>query len=245
MKIIPLSEGAFTVDKTKAFNPFDEDTDNIRDRPVGSLLVEVQPFLVVTSQDVLLLDAGLGFVTKHGALQLHRNIIDQGIDPSQVTKVLMTHLHKDHSGGVCMITNGVSGLSFPSAKYIIQQQELELALSGSSSSYKKEELLCLKDAPQVELVNGNGAISDYIAYELTAAHSQFHQVFWIRDQGQTVFFGGDDAPQFQQMKNRYVAKYDYDGKKCMELRQQWLDKGTEEHWTVLFYHDIKRATITL
>ena len=53
------------------------------------------------------------------------------------------------------------------------------------------------------------------------------------------FFGGDDAPQLQQMKTRYAAKYDYDGKKAMELRQKWWEEGEEEGWTFLFYHDIK------
>jgi hypothetical protein len=41
------------------------------------------------------------------------------------------------------------------------------------------------------------------------------------------------------MKNRFRAKYDYDGKKSMELRQQFLEQGTREGWTFLFYHDIK------
>ena len=61
MKIIPLSEGAFTVDKTKLFIPFDTDADDLQKRAAGSLLVEVQPFVIVTSKDILLLDTGLGF----------------------------------------------------------------------------------------------------------------------------------------------------------------------------------------
>jgi hypothetical protein len=48
MQIIPLSEGAFTIDKTKRFVPFDTAQDDLQQRPVGSLLVEVQPFAVVT-----------------------------------------------------------------------------------------------------------------------------------------------------------------------------------------------------
>jgi len=41
------------------------------------------------------------------------------------------------------------------------------------------------------------------------------------------------------MKSKFVAKYDYDGKKCMELRQQWWQDGISKHWQFLFYHDIK------
>jgi hypothetical protein len=59
------------------------------------------------------------------------------------------------------------------------------------------------------------------------------------DGNQRIFFGADDAPQLQQMKSRFVAKYDFDGKKCMELRQKWWQQGEQEKWTFLFYHDIK------
>ena len=44
--IIPLSEGVFTIGGDKIFVPFDESKDVLEDRPIGSLLVEIQPFLV-------------------------------------------------------------------------------------------------------------------------------------------------------------------------------------------------------
>ena len=53
------------------------------------------------------------------------------------------------------------------------------------------------------------------------------------------FFGGDDAPQLQQMKIKYKTKYDYDPDKAMQLRQQWWEQGGREGWKFLFYHDIK------
>ena len=60
MKIIPLSEGSFSIDQTKQFVPFNKENDDIQQRPTGSLLVEVQPFVVITSEDILLLDGFLG-----------------------------------------------------------------------------------------------------------------------------------------------------------------------------------------
>jgi len=241
MKIIPLSEGSFTIDKSKQFVPFDESKDNLQKRPVGSLLVEVQPFVVVTSEDVLLLDAGLGFTNSDGTLQIHDNLMKAGINPSDVTKVLMTHLHKDHAGGVGIEEkdNRKNNLAFPSATYYIQRKELEFAFEKGFPSYITDELECLKNASQLNFLDGNGVIEGYISYEVTSAHSPFHQVFKIIDDGEIVFFGGDDAPQLHQMRTRFVAKYDYDGKKCMELRHQWWQRGEQEHWKFLFYHDIK------
>ncbi len=239
MRIIPLSEGTFTIDKTKLFVPFDEGRDSIQERTSGSLLVEVQPFVVITSKDILLLDTGLGF-EKNGTLQLHQNLMDAGINPSEVTKVLMSHLHKDHAGAVGIEREGLgSRLSFPNARYYIQRGELAFAFEKGFPSYITEELVCLQNSAQVELLGEEGTIDGYIQYKVTGAHSPYHQVYWIRDEQEIFFFGGDDAPQLQQMRHRFVAKYDNDGKKAMELRQEWWKKGEKEKWTFLFYHDIK------
>lgn len=240
MQIIPLSEGAFTIDKSKLFIPFDVSTDDLQQRAKGSLLVEVQPFAVVTPEDILVLDTGLGFES-NGTMQIHQNLIQAGIDPAKVTKVLLSHLHKDHSGGIAKLnTNtGKREPSFPNATYYIQKSELSYAFEKGFPSYITEELECIKAFDKVVLLDGDGVIDGYIRYEVTGAHCPYHEVFWIVDGGETIFFGADVAPQLQQMKTRFVAKYDYDGKKCMELRQQWWQKGEKENWTFLFYHDIQ------
>lgn len=239
MQIIPLSEGVFTIDKTKIFTPFDLDTDDLQKRPVGSLLVEVQPFVVITRKDVLLLDTGLGF-SKNGTLQLYTNLIANNIAPESITKVLMTHLHKDHAGGVSVKDKlGNYHLSFPKATYYVQKKEMEFAMETGFPSFMAEEIALLQYEQNVVMLDGDGTIDDYISYHVTGGHSPYHQVYWIKEKNETIFFGGDDAPQLQQMKNKFVAKYDFDGKKCMELRQQWWQKGQQEDWTFLFYHDVK------
>lgn len=241
MKIIPLSEGTFTVDATKQFVPFSVSEDSLKSRPPGSLLVEIQPFVIVTSKDVLVLDTGLGFTTADGTLQLHNNLIQAGINPLDVTKVLMTHLHKDHAGGIGRNDTVLQKqfLSFPNATYVVNRQELEIAVSNLSKSYATSDVEALVNSDQLLLVESEGFLDDTIQYQWTGAHSPWHQVFWIRESGETVFFGGDVAPQLMQMKSRFLAKYDFDGKRAAELRSQWWQQGQEENWTFLFYHDLK------
>ncbi|MGN6618370.1 MAG: MBL fold metallo-hydrolase [Ilyomonas sp.] len=240
MKIIPLSEGVFTIDKTKVFVPFDLETDELQQRPAGSLLVEVQPFAVITKKDVLLLDTGLGF-SKKSELQIYSNLKANDIQPENVTKVLLTHLHKDHAGGVSKKDNlGHYDLAFPNAIYYVQQKEFDYAFETGFPSFITDEVALLQSNSRVVFLDGSGTIDGYIHYQISGAHSPHHQVFWIEEDDQTIFFGGDEAPQLQQMKSRFVAKYDYDGKKAMQLRQQWKEEGEKKGWTFLFYHDVKK-----
>ncbi len=246
MKIIPLSEGAFTVDKTKQFVPFNKEKDTMQNRPAGSLLVEIQPFCIVTSKDIIIIDTGLGFSNADGTLQIHQNLVNEGINPLDVTKVLLSHLHKDHSGGISRENKVMQNksFSFPNAVFFVNKSELDFALQKGKPSYSPEEFDILLNNDKVQLLDENGVIDNYITYHVSGGHSPFHQVFWIEEEEQKIFFGGDVAPQLQQMKNRFIAKYDYDGKKCMELRQQWWQQGLAEKWTFLFYHDIKTPVYT-
>ncbi|MBO9619706.1 MAG: MBL fold metallo-hydrolase [Niabella sp.] len=243
MKIIPLSEGSFTVDATKKFIPFRLSEDEMTARPQGSLLVQIQPFLVVTSKDIILLDTGLGFNQHTGdQLQLVQQLAENGFQTGDITKVLMSHLHKDHTGG--MINPATGKPTFEKATYYIQEREVAYAKERGAPSYDFAKIEAVFSGSVELLKEDTGVIDGYIHYSVTGAHSKYHQVFWIRENDETVFFGADDAPQYQQMKHRFAAKYDFDGKKAMELRTQWWEQGKQEQWQFLFYHDTRKPVAT-
>jgi glyoxylase-like metal-dependent hydrolase (beta-lactamase superfamily II) len=239
--IFPLSEGVFTVGHDKQFVPFHLGTDELNARPTGSLLVEVQPFLVVTDRDVIVLDTGLGFHNSDGVLQIHDNLREHGYEPGMVTKVLLTHLHKDHAG--CLVFKDDRGpvkTTFPNADYYIYRPEADFALQTGLPSYHTEDIEPLLATTQVKWLEGEqGTIDGYIHFTHSGGHCPQHIVFLIDDGKDKIFFGGDEAPQLKQLKMKYVAKYDFDGKKAMTLRAQFAEKGRAEGWQFLFYHDVK------
>lgn len=247
MQIIPLSEGSFTIDATKQFIPFTVGEDELKERSRGSLLVEIQPFAVVTEKDVILLDTGLGFCDEEGVPMIHRNLQKAGIEPYRVTKVLLSHLHRDHAGGISYLSKDGNErfISFPYATYYCQRREFELAMSKDSASYQPEYVRILEEYSGVKwLEQDQGWINENIYFELSAGHSRFHQVFSIQEKGKTIFFGGDEAPQLQQLKNKFIAKYDKDGRRAMELRKKWWEDAATDHRTFLFYHDIQTPLYT-
>lgn len=235
IQVFTLNEGSYSVDITKKFIPFDPQKDNPKDRP-ASLFIHVQPFLVKLNDTLILLDTGLGYSDENGNLHLHENIKKAGFNPDDVDLVLMSHLHFDHSGGMVHDVDGKLELSFPHATYVMQQGEWETAFSSKSSSYKSHIFEYLQRNAQIKLIEGSGKLTDEISFELTGAHCPYHQVFLINDGKDKVFFGGDVLPEPEELLRKFIAKYDFDGRKAMELRDEFGKKAAAENWKCLFYH---------
>ena len=241
MKIFPLYEGSYSVDITKKFIPFDPAIHDPKDRP-ASLFVHVRPFLIQTSRDLIVIDTGLGYADEQGELWLHRHIRHAGFSPEDVTLVLMSHLHFDHSGGMVKQADGRMEISFTNAEYVIQRGEWEAAYSKPSKSYDTSIFDVLQRSGCIRFVEGNGQLNEQIAFEVSGGHTEFHQVFSIREGGETVFFGGDVLPEPEQLIRKFMAKYDFDPRLTMELRESYGQKAAAEGWTCLYYHAKTKAS---
>ncbi len=241
LQVFPLYEGSYSVDASKKFIPFDTEKDNPKDRP-ASLFIHVQPFLVKLNDTLILLDTGLGFSDENGELILHKNIKKAGFNPADVSLVLMSHLHFDHAGGMVHTHAGKTEVSFANAIYIIQSGEWENAFINESASYHTQIFEFLQRNAQLAFVTNTGQLTDEIAYELTGAHCPYHQVFLIDDGKDKVFFGGDVLPEGEELLKKFIAKYDFDGRKAMELREEFGKRAVAENWNCLFYHAKNKAT---
>jgi glyoxylase-like metal-dependent hydrolase (beta-lactamase superfamily II) len=240
MQVFTLHEGSYSVDATKKFIPFNPATDNPKDRP-ASLFIHVQPFLIQLGNQLILLDTGLGYSDENGELHLHKNIKKAGFDPHDVDLVLMSHLHFDHSGGMVHHVGDKMQISFPNATYVMQRGEWETAFTSTSSSYHTEIFEFLQRNAQLNFVEDSGQLTEQISYELTGAHCPYHQVFLIDDGVDKVFFGGDVLPEPEELIRKFIAKYDFDGRKAMELRDEFGKKAVEERWKCLFYHSKSKS----
>lgn len=235
MKIIPLQEGNYSVSKNKEFTKLNELS------PAADLKMAINPFLVITDQEYLLLDVGLGLVDDVNKPLMHSLLEQAQVKPSRITKILLSHLHKDHMAGLGRMEEGRFVPNFPEAKIFLQKRELAFALEQKDvPSYNPRLLEKLAELPNlIFMEDDEGMISNEISYQVTGGHSPFHQVFWIREQKQTAFYGADNLPQRGYLKLHIAYKSDYDGKKAMMLRQEWERKANKEHWAVLLYHDMK------
>ena len=236
IKVVPLKEGDFYEDEVKNFLP-------IGDKVLTTeIQLAVQPFLIITDNHKTLLDVGLGY-QENGVYKIDELLAKEGLTPLDIDRVLMSHLHKDHINGLVEETEeGYIG-RYPNAQIYIQRREVafaELSMDDISFDYDiLEEALVL---PNIIWMNDDqGSIDDQITYQVVGGHTPYMQVFWIKDKEQTIFYGADNLPKHSYLEFNMAFKSDYDGKLAMKWRTEWKIQAEEEHWTILFYHDMEQA----
>lgn len=243
MKIIPLKEGNFSTSKTKDFTLLTEENFDT----VKGIKMSVTPFLIITEKDIILLDAGIGWKNENGKTVISELLEKENIHPNQVTKVLLSHLHKDHiENTITRAENGFEA-TFPNAEIYIQKRELGFAMKNQGNySFDFDTLEKLIELDNIVWMDDDkGNITDEISFEVVGGHTPFMQVFWIKENNETVFYGADNLPQEQYLKYHLAYKSDFDGRKAMELRIKWQKEAIENHWKVLLYHDLDKAVLEL
>ncbi|PZF72653.1 MBL fold metallo-hydrolase [Taibaiella soli] len=238
MRIIPLKEGNFLVSKTKEFSVLEDNDES------EGIRMAVQPFLVMTNDENILLDAGVGWL-ENGHLKLFDNLKEAHVSPESISKVLLSHLHKDHINGLVIDDENGLRLAFPQSKIYIQRREYEYALTKTDSpSFDFVRLNFLINYADIVWMDANeGAITPEINYVVTGGHTPFHQVFRIQSEGKIIFYGADNLPQSRYFDMHVAYKTDYDGKKAMQWRIQWEAQAKAEHWQILLYHDLSEPVI--
>ncbi|WP_153392218.1 MBL fold metallo-hydrolase [Chryseobacterium vaccae] len=243
MRIIPLKEGNFSASRTKDFTLLtSENFDTVK-----GIRMSVQPFLIITEHDHILLDTGIGWKTPEGKIVISEILEKENVKPEQITKLLLSHLHKDHIDGSIRLTKNGFEPVFPNAEIFIQKRELNYAMENKGNpSFDFEILEKLISLPNIIWMNEDkGQITDEISFEVVGGHTPFMQVFWIRENHETVFYGADDLPQESYLKYHLAYKTDFDGRKAMKLRLKWQKEAIENRWKILLYHDLDKAVIQM
>ena len=232
-QIHSLPEGRFTVGLDKVFVPH-ADGDPMR---AGTLFVSVCPFLVETPSEVLLLDCGLGeWAEGRGAEVLLENLQRHGVGREQVTKVLLSHLHFDHAGGAVFSLGADVLPTFPNAEYVVQRGELTAPYGPKSDEARDQVAEALDRAGQLVTVEGDGALTDEIAYFHTNGHTRDHGAFRLFSGELEVLFAGDVLPTPGQLRRKFSAKYDHDGAASQAWRDRLAAELSESGALALFYH---------
>lgn len=216
--------------------------------------------LLLKSNDKnILIDTGVGQFwdekfNKIYNINLEENTIEQalkniGIAPNEISDVILTHLHFDHTGGSTTSENNKFVPTFPNAKYHLQKKHFEYALNPSDrdkASFFKNRFKPLYDEGILNLINGSTKFDDEIELLELNGHTFSQQIVKISDNLKTVLYCGDLMPTSSHVPIPYEMGYDLQPLITIHEKKDILSKAVKDEWILVFEHDpfITAATIT-
>lgn len=240
ISIFGLQEGLYEVAGDKRFQPVQEGAPR---RP-GALRVTVRPFLVIAPGHITLLDTGLGGWGSEGWGELYANLEAHGVEPEDISCVVLTHLHPDHVGGALLEEDGFWQLAFPAAEYVIQRAEWDYARIRPHKPPLEPLLRLLERSDQLRLVEGSMALNAHLELELTGGHTPGHQAIWVHGRDGSALLAGDVLASLSQFGRRFRAKYDTDPERAYAWRTALTKRLRDRAGTVvLFYHGLHPTAI--
>lgn len=153
-------------------------------------------------QRTILIDTCIGnFKQRPGKAFFHQldtpylaRLAAAGVVPDEVDLVLNTHLHTDHVGWNTRWLDGRWVPTFPRARYVFPQHELELVRTheGHLRQVYEDSVKPVLDSGQAETVPPDGAaVGDGLRFVPTPGHTAGHMSIWLESAGQRALFAGD------------------------------------------------------
>ena len=179
---------------------------------------------------------------------LTESLAREGVRPEQVDLVINTHLHFDHAGGNTRLTNGRAVPAFPSAKYVVQKDELAHALKPTErdrASYYAQDFAPITEAGQWQFVEGDTEVLPGISVVTIPGHNLQIQAIQIRGGGKKLMYVSDLLPTRHHLPLPWIIAYDLYPLTTLETKRKWIAEFVRNGWIVVFGHDPDLAVATL
>lgn len=164
-----------------------------------------------------------------------------GLRPEEVTDVVLSHLHFDHTGGATAFQNGKTVPTFANAVYHIQKEQWDLAFQPSvrdRSSYMPENYLSLESEGRLNLIDGPvGGLFDGIDLIVSHGHTRGQQHLLVNDPAGALFFCGDMIPTAAHLPLSWLMAYDNEPLLLLTEKEEILGRAAEDGWMLCFAHD--------
>lgn len=251
-----LSEGRFEIFDDGHINRISASEKNAtssqskQDKDGVSAVVGINPILVKTGSHNVLLDAGLGWGLDEGSeysdvSNVQTNLDVFGLDTSDITHVILSHLHYDHAAGCTYNSSDLSTRpTFPNATYYVHQNEWEHALTRvdrdqntRGADYKLDEFYRLIADDKVEfLKEDSNEILEGVTAIRTGGHTPGHQVILIKSGDNTAYYLGDLLPSSDHLNRYGMSGIDVHTIRAKKEKVQLLRQASDEEAMLLFYH---------
>ena len=241
----PLYEGTFSVGLDKKFKSIGK-----KDSPEkGALKLSINPFLIKSEERNYLIDAGLGDFGEDTTTQIILdNLEREGLTEFDITDIFLSHLHYDHLGGLAGRENGYWDLTFPEAKIWASGGGWEKAMNykGDIDDELNSEFIHFLDArADIHFLKDDDQPYPDISVKKIGGHTEFSQVIYFKSDGRSYMMAGDVIGTKSKINRKFAAKYDYEPKHSMKVRENLKKIAFEKEYIILAYHETEHPMFQL
>lgn len=215
--------------------------------------------LVVDGDRKILIDNGIGDkqdekFTKHYYLNgddtLEKSLAKHGFTKDDITDMVLTHLHFDHTGGSIEWNEDKSKLvpTFKNATYWVSKAQWEWATKPNKrekASFLGENILPMEESGQLKVVEEEGELFPRFYIKLFNGHTDGQMIPHIEYKGKTVVFMADLLPSTAHIPMPWVMAYDTRPLLTLQEKEVFYKDALENDYVLFFEHDLYNECCTL
>ncbi|MCX2680199.1 MBL fold metallo-hydrolase [Galbibacter sp. EGI 63066] len=203
----------------------------------------ISPVLVETKHERILIDSGWSIPGASETAGQTGSMLELiGVDVKSIDKVLLTHAHPDHLGG--LVDNSIKNVIFPNAEVILAEKEFEFwtgddalpllespALSPIPDILKKLE-------SQLRLIHPDDTVADNIQSIPTPGHTPGHISLALDTGNGKILFTGDALVNIHTSFERpdWHNFWDMDREEAARSRHRILNHATTNDMLIIGFH---------
>jgi len=226
--------------------------------------------LIEHGNKLILIDTGIGnkqddkffgHYHLHGDASLQSSLHALGFNSSDITDVVLTHLHFDHCGGAVERIGESLQCTFKNATYWSNAAHWQWATQPNArekASFLKENILPLQANGQLQMVpiadknlqpNGVAKVAsgiiDELSFRIVNGHTDAMMLPQISYQGREIVYMADLLPSVGHIPLPYVMAYDMFPLTTLTEKEAFLQEAVSNNYILYFEHDPVNECCTL